>query len=701
MLSRVVLALALAAGADASAPKIAGYAPGSNVIPHNRIDLSAKAIMNLFKEGDDKTVHSTVTLDQARAVAYDMYNNGAGKSSNYVQYTTSAEASADMSNSAKTFTCKQDTDATGTAGDLMIGKLGHKSAVSKASGTKLKVYMDQMEGVPCGDVPFTDATETPAAAVKADGTGSYGNSAALWNADPWSASKGTYRQKSCPTFNGGDLKYSGKVICTSTGSNPVGESITYTMSDNTAKYGSRNLKGFSTAVEAKMISGPAIPEFEALSVKAYHGIGSYGDIHIQAAFAALKTGSTNFLAAGFSKFSSCTGCSAGAAPCQKDAVTDASACAAASGSWSQGTALCKSTKTNENYVNLGGDDVLSTVNTYTADVAKCVTNRKVTDFQIYSGPNEDVMLIEIIQKMAVYTNAWLYAVHEFEDAINDCVGSDITNNDAGVHAWDEGVAFYTGTLAGEESLQNGGSNGAMIYALANKRCKNYKTCIGQSATGQSQVNLDLFPLFTEGMLACNLGECGKARITLDKIIPKMSIPLIQGTLRYAYKVAVTNGEAKEFGEGTAFMMSIIHRVGACSKADARVIYDALDVPTTAPATAADWALGGGLADGLTGFTAVKEAFERNYDCMGVTCADIGSLQSGTTVYFEGCKDPVPPPSTATETEVLPSWALAAIAVSGVLMLVFFGMMCVYKASKDKTTQMYNDLKNGGGAAGKI
>jgi len=680
-------------------------------VPHNRIDLSAQAILDLLAEGGDKTTHATLDKNGARAIAYDMYNNGAGKSSNYIEYTFQTASEA-MDNSPGTFACKQTTDHTGTTADLMIGKLAAKKAVSTTSGTKLKVYMDSLEGVACGDAPFQSATETVTVAMAADGTGSYGDSATAWGTDPYTASKGIYRQASCPTFGGGAATstphtYDGTVVCTSTGSTPVGESITYTMSSHTPKYGSRTLKGFSTAVQAKMIDGPTIAEEEAQYVVAAHGIGSYGDIHIQTAFAALKTGTANFVASGFSKFSSCHTCGdATEAACKANAVTDKATCEdddGAAGTWTQGTALCKHTTTNAPMVNLNAANTESTTTTYSTDVTACATaGGKVTDYQIWSGPSQDVLLREIIQKMAVYTNAWLYTVHEFEDAIADCVGSSINNNDAGVHAWDEGVAFYTGTLAGTESIQNGGSKGAMLYALANKRCQNYKTCIGGTFTGQSQVNIDLAPLFTEGMLACNVGDCSKARVALKKIIPKMSVPLIQGTLRYAYKTAVLNGGPKEFGEGTAFMMSVIHRVRMCSAADAKIIYEALDVPTTVPGT---YALGGTAGVGIAGYTAVKEAFERNYACMGVTCADIGDLYAQTTLLAAGCVDP-PPSSdadgatTETEKEVLPTWAIVAIAAAGAMMVLFFGMMCAYKSSKDMTIKMYNDLKKEG-AVGKV
>ena len=87
---------------------------------------------------------------------------------------------------------------------------------------------------------------------------------------------------------------------------------------------------------------------------------------------------------------------------------------------------------------------------------------------------------EAIKKGTANMHVWMYAIHEFEDAIDDCqtctanCGA-FSANDAGpVHAWDEGVAFYTGSLEG--AAQGGNSAGKMVYRLAEKRCGNFGTC---------------------------------------------------------------------------------------------------------------------------------------------------------------------------------------------------------------------------------
>jgi len=183
----------------------------------------------------------------------------------------------------------------------------------------------------------------------------------------------------------------------------------------------------------------------------------------------------------------------------------------------------------------------------------------------------------------------------------------------------------------------------------------------------------------------------------------MSIPVIQGAIRYAYKLAGTGSSAKSAGEGYAFMMSIVHRVHACTPADATYIYKALDIPSEAPF------LTSFTLQNKATFSGVKKAFEDNYKCMGITCADVGGLfDNNDNAYMIGaepCNDPVvtvdkSSTSTATETETLPTWAVIALAGAGFLMIIFFGLMCAYKSSKDMTIKMYNDLKKEG-AVGKV
>ena len=120
------------------------------------------------------------------------------------------------------------------------------------------------------------------------------------------------------------------------------------------------------------------------------------------------------------------------------------------------------------------------------------------------GPNDfsalgDAARVEAVKKGTAYMNVWMYVIREFEDAIDDCQSctghcNEHSLNSGPVHAWDEGVAFYTGSLEGESA--GGSSSGKLVYRLAEKRCSNFGTC--DATSGISQVNTDLFPLFDQG-----------------------------------------------------------------------------------------------------------------------------------------------------------------------------------------------------------
>merc|ERR1719334_1072106 len=92
---------------------------------------------------------------------------------------------------------------------------------------------------------------------------------------------------------------------------------------------------------------------------------------------------------------------------------------------------------------------------------------------------------EVIQKGIVYLNIYPYVIWEMQDAINDCNVGILDKNYDSVHAWDEAVAFYTGSLEGQsqgglEGLDSCDNStllcGMLQFQLAEKRCKNFGTC---------------------------------------------------------------------------------------------------------------------------------------------------------------------------------------------------------------------------------
>jgi len=158
----------------------------------------------------------------------------------------------------------------------------------------------------------------------------------------------------------------------------------------------------------------------------------------------------------------------------------------------------------------------------------------------------------------------------------------------------------------------------LLHQLADKRCGNFGTCLEDGTS--SKLNQELFDLFNMGQGQLLVGKCEEARKTTAKIANLMYVPLIQGTLRYAYKVGELAGAEKEKAEGAVFAAGVVPKVYAFNEEAAATIYDNM-----------------GVGASSTSFSAVKKAFESAYDDMGIDCSDVGGLLDPEGNYYDGAK----------------------------------------------------------------
>ena len=144
----------------------------------------------------------------------------------------------------------------------------------------------------------------------------------------------------------------------------------------------------------------------------------------------------------------------------------------------------------------------------------------------FTGVAEDVRKAAAVTGSA-FLATWMYVVREYEDAIDDCSectdttrGCNENSADDAVGAWDEGVAFSTGSLEGTEGNSRKGSYGVGLYALAERRCIEFKTCglFGGKLKGGSEVNHDLLNVLTQGSLRLTRGQCLTMRPIVDEIV---------------------------------------------------------------------------------------------------------------------------------------------------------------------------------------
>jgi hypothetical protein len=241
---------------------------------------------------------------------------------------------------------------------------------------------------------------------------------------------------------------------------------------------------------------------------------------------------------------------------------------------------------------------------------------------------------------------FMYVIREFEDAIDDCKLNCISCNDDPVHAWDEGVAFYSGSLEGEDGVPTG----KLLHELADKRCADFNTCVDED-NSRSHINNELLNLFNVGQGQLQAGLCTEARRTKEKIADLMYIPLIQGTLRYAYKVGKQSGGEKEKAEGAVFAASVLPRIHAASESAAETIYNNMRVGASG-----------------TDFMAVKKAFQSVYKELNIKCSDVGGLMSPDGDYFEEagpCSDGSSAKRVGSAVGISLGSIAAAIAVSSI------------------------------------
>jgi hypothetical protein len=262
-----------------------------------------------------------------------------------------------------------------------------------------------------------------------------------------------------------------------------------------------------------------------------------------------------------------------------------------------------------------------------------------SDFGLYDFDGR----AQVIKKTTAYMIFWMTVVSTMEVSIDNCNSkcSKSDCNEDSAFEWDVAVAYYTGTLEGD----NGMGSGKLLYALADKRCQNFKTCgeNADSVQGTSYINNEIKSQFIIGLNTLKTGDCDGTVAPKEAIKKLMLIPLVQGTLRYAWKTEYQAYSEKSEAEGAIFAMSIIPLVHRCDPGAAKIIETNLVVGQKRTAVFAD----------------VKKAFEDTYECMGIDPALVGGLyDAATNSYFVGAG---PMGGVPVTTSSAASWSISLTA----------------------------------------
>jgi len=226
--------------------------------------------------------------------------------------------------------------------------------------------------------------------------------------------------------------------------------------------------------------------------------------------------------------------------------------------------------------------------------------------------------LQIIKKGTAHVTMSMYVLRELEDAVADCLADceiGACNDDPDVFSIDEAVAYWAGT---EDLFMN---------SLADKRCVDFATCTSPDGPtrGTSAVNEKVFRYFDEMQSLLTERRCDEAKLVIPKIASQMWIPLIQGTLRYAWALDQNSNIAAiatDVGqsEGAIFMAAVLPMINQCDSIQASIIYENMQVnPRVEP-----------------DFVAVKSAFEACYEHLGITCSEVGGIASTNGREYANC-----------------------------------------------------------------
>jgi len=216
-------------------------------------------------------------------------------------------------------------------------------------------------------------------------------------------------------------------------------------------------------------------------------------------------------------------------------------------------------------------------------------------------------------------------------------------------AGNKAAAFFVGSLEGAKGVfvstdVNGNEipvkpYGKMLYALGDKRCRNFRKC-GVNADSDaknlpSKTNIVTIALFQKGAGFVFAGDVESLQKTIKEINTQILITFIQGSLRYGYRLGDYEGnirseKGKELGEGATFAACAAPQLWAIDKKAGKFVSKEYEIGPDGPASENEF-----------DFVGVRNAFECNYEKLGISCDEVGALwddAAATEPKSRQCKD---------------------------------------------------------------
>jgi hypothetical protein len=247
---------------------------------------------------------------------------------------------------------------------------------------------------------------------------------------------------------------------------------------------------------------------------------------------------------------------------------------------------------------------------YQTDTYSFVDSKIITALQLKSPYNQASpdQLTELVVGLLKYVVVHLSVMAALHFAVEECWSH---NTGSALEYWDIGVALFIGSIEG--SGLGGQQSGQLLYATAKETCGQFETC--DRSTSDAFVNQMIVDALRIAMISLENSDCQSVKTTMENQIgKKIPIPLIQGTLSYAFMndglpVGSPDGI---LATGFAYAQSVLPYIHIVSESNAVLIERNMALQfESAP-----------VADG---FLAVADVFRGALVGMGIDCSDIGTL----------------------------------------------------------------------------
>jgi len=213
----------------------------------------------------------------------------------------------------------------------------------------------------------------------------------------------------------------------------------------------------------------------------------------------------------------------------------------------------------------------------------------------------------LIPEAIVVLNLWMYLAHELFETLSNCRMNVIKDKD-GIHSIDEAVAYWVG----DGQITGSGDNGHLLYALAERLGEKFDLDAG----GQTRTNSNILRLFNQAQQELSFpNACSETSSTyaslrslVNRIISQMTIPLVQGLID-----ALRQNDRNKVG---MYAHAFVPLVSACDPSLYVFLQDKLL----------------SLTYNVVEVETIVERIRTAYDCLGITCEDVGKHPDET----DGC-----------------------------------------------------------------